>query len=362
MRRQIRGGTVALKGVMTIRRNGKAYTYLRLKGKPLVALPDAPMNSPEFLAAYAEAMKQAGGKIKAPTGTVRAMIEAYLRSDAFLMLSKAYRHVIKRECDEIAEQAEDARAADLRQQHIRADLAALSPHKSRARQKAWRQVCTWAVDAGLIADDPSDGIKRKAIPKSDGHPAWTRDEVEKYRARWPIGTVPRAAMELLFWTGARISDAVLIGPGMVSDGVLTFRQQKTGQRAHVPWTCTIPAFANEADRDQMHKAIAVLSGHMTFLATAQGKTRSHKALGTLIKEAAREAKVEKSAHGLRKSRAVALAEGGASALQIGSWTGHHSLSEVAHYTQEMDRKAAVMGTERDQNSANTSDQSAKHAK
>lgn len=359
MRRQIRGGTVALKGVMTIRRNGKVYTYLRLKGKPLVALPDAPMNSPEFLAAYADAMKQAGGKTKAPTGTVRAMIEAYLRSDAFLMLSKAYRHVIKRECDEIAEQADDARACDLEQKHIRADLSPLPPHKSRARQKAWRQVCNWAVDAGLLADDPSDGIKRKAIPKSDGHPAWTRDEIATYRARWPIGSVPRAAMELLYWTGARISDNAVIGPGMVSDGVLTFRQQKTGQKAHVPWTCPVPAFADPTDRDLMHQAIAALSGHMTFLATAQGKTRSHKALGTVIKEAAREAGVEKSAHGLRKSRAVALAEGGATALQIGAWTGHYSLSEVAHYTAEMDRKTAVMGTERDQNSANQSGPSAK---
>lgn len=362
MPRQIRGGSVALKGIMTIRRKGKVYTYLRIKGKPLVALPDAQMNSPEFLAAYAEAMKQAGVKVRAPTGTIRAMIEAYLRSDAFLMLSKTYRHVIRRECDEIAEQAEDARASDLRQQHIRADLAALSPHKSRARQKAWRQLCTWAVDAGLITDDPSDGIKRKAIPKSDGHPAWSKAEIAAYRARWPIGSVPRAAMELLYWTGARISDGAVIGPGMVSDGVLTFRQQKTGQKAFVPWTCAVPAFAQQADRDLMHQALAALSGHMTFLATAQGKTRSHKALGTVIKEAARQAGVEKSAHGLRKSRAVALAEGGATALQIGSWTGHYSLTEVAHYTQEMDRKSAVMGTEQDQNSANSTGPSAKLAK
>lgn len=345
MQRQIRG-TVALKGVMTIRRGAKVHRYLRIKGRPLVPLPDAPLNSPEFLAAYAAALKESGGKVKAPTGTIRAAIEAYLRSDKFLSLSKVYQHTMRRECEAIAEQAEDAQLRHLRREHIRADLNALPGHRSRKRQKAWRQLCGWALEAGLIENDPSESIKRKAIPKTMGHLAWTRDDVDKFRARWPIGSVTRAVFELLYFSGSRIGDGVKLGPGMVGrDGVLTFVQSKTGDKAYVPWTCKLPAYAAhmQADRDMMHAALSHTAGHMTYLATRHGQTRSDKAIGGMITNAAREAGVDKSAHGLRKARAVALAEGGATALQIGAWTGHHTLTEVANYTAEMDRKSAVIG-------------------
>lgn len=356
MRGQIREGTVTLKYLLTVRKpGGKVFRYLRAPGQTkLIRLPDFPMDDPAFLYAYAEALASAGKpRVRAKTGTIAAMIESFLRSDQFARLSPSYRHKIRRECDEIAAQADDAQARHLRQDHIRDDLGPIAPHKSRDRLKAWRLICTYGVDTGLIRSDPSEGIKRKAVPKSDGHPPWTDAEIDAYRARWPIGTVPRAAMELLHWSGARISDAVLIGPGMVGrDGVLAFRQAKTGDLAYVPWTCAVPPFASQAERQVMHDAIASLTGHMTFLATAQGRSRSSKALGTLIIESAREAKVRKSAHGLRKTRAVKLAEGGATAHQISAWTGHQTLDEVEHYTRAQNRRAAVIGMEQERNSEN----------
>ena len=354
VKNELRKGTVTLKHLLTVRKGGKVFRYLRAPGKPLARLPDLPLDDPTFLLAYAQAMAAAGTpKLRAKTGTIAAMVEAFLRSDIFLGKSPAYRHKIKRECDEILEQAEGALARHLRTADIRDDLKPLAPHKSRDRPKAWRLVCGWAVDAGLLKDDPSNGVKRKAVPKSDGHPPWTDAEIEAYRARWPIGTVPRAAMEPLHWTGARISDAVMIGPGMiVRDGVLSFRQVKTGGFAFVPWSCPVPAFADSADRDTMHAALACLSGHMTFLATMNGRTRSDKSLGTLIIWTAKEAKVQKSAHGLRKTRAVKLAEGGASTHQISAWTGHQTLDEVEHYTRAQNRRAAVIGTRTERNLEN----------
>ncbi|MCJ7871677.1 tyrosine-type recombinase/integrase [Phaeobacter sp. J2-8] len=168
---------------------------------------------------------------------------------------------------------------------------------------------------------------------------------------------------LLHWTGARISDAVLIGPGMVGrDGVLAYRQGKTGGAAYVPWTCALPDYAKgmEPDRDMMHRALAAMQQEqMTLLATARGVTRSDKALGTMIREAAIDAKVAKTAHGLRKSRAVSLAESGATTLQIGAWTGHTTLKEISHYTESMDRRRAVTGTEQRQNVVKSSGQGVK---
>jgi integrase/recombinase XerD len=180
------------------------------------------------------------------------------------------------------------------------------------------------------------------------HPPWTSDEIAAYRARHPIGTVARGAMELLHFTAARISDGVMIGRGMVgNDGILAFRQQKTGDMAFVPWTCPLPDHALDSlvDRDMMHLALAAMSsGHMTYLATTVGRTRSSAGLGGLISSSAAEAGFKKSAHGLRATRAIALAENGATAHQIGAWTGHKSIKEIEHYTAAANRRRAVMGT------------------
>ncbi|SHM20561.1 hypothetical protein SAMN05444389_10518 [Paracoccus solventivorans] len=55
------------------------------------------------------------------------------------------------------------------------------------------------------------------------------------RAHWKIGTVQRAAFELLYWTAARTNDAVTLGPRNVGpNGILTFQQSKTGGIAYVP--------------------------------------------------------------------------------------------------------------------------------
>ncbi|MFD2843443.1 hypothetical protein [Paracoccus cavernae] len=57
----------------------------------------------------------------------------------------------------------------------------------------------------------------------------------------------------------------------------------------------------------------------------------------------------KSAHGLRKSRAMAIAETGATAHQIAAWTGHESLTEVQRYSKAADRRRILSGAEPEQN-------------
>jgi len=356
MRREIRSATVTLKHVQTVTKGGKTYRYLRLPGQPRLRLPDLSPDDPAFLRAYADAVKAAPNVTRAKAGTIRSVIEAFQRCDKWKLLSPGYRRIIARHFDQIAVQADDARMADLRPAHIQADLRPLTPVQARDRLKSWRLVCLHAMDLHLIGSDPSEAVRRPAPIQHTGHPAWTQAHVAAYRARWSMGTPQRAVMELLFWTGARISDAVQIGPQHVgSDGVLCFRQRKTKETSFVPWTCALPnhARAMEADRTQMHEAIAALEGrHLTYLATRQGRTRSEKSAGHLIAKAAEAAGFDRSAHGLRKSRAVALAEAGANPLQIGAWTGHRSLSEVAHYADEADRRRQVIGTEQDRNFVN----------
>ncbi|WP_225029566.1 hypothetical protein [Xinfangfangia pollutisoli] len=161
-----------------------------------------------------------------------------------------------------------------------------------------------------------------------------------------------ADIELLYRTRARRSDAVLIAPGMVGrDGVPTYHGSKTGNQAYISWTCSRPPHAHEADRQQMHRALAAVStGHLTRLAARAGRTRSFNAVGNVIAAAA--AGFGRSAHGLRKPRAITRAESGANPLEIRAGTSHRSLSDVAHYMAKADRKRLVRGTEQDQNLAN----------
>jgi site-specific recombinase XerD len=365
VRRQIRENTVTLQHVQTVRKGSAVYRYLRIPGQPRIRLPDLPPDHPDFLDAYVEATRAAPKKIRATTGSVRALVEAFLRSEVYLSYSAGYRAIIRRHADAIADQAEDARVAHLRSAHIQADLAPLLPNVAAQRLKAWRAICAFGKEKTLLTIDPTKDVVKKKIPETDGHIAWTLAEVAKFREAYPIGTATRAIFEVLHWTGCRISDAVKIGPGMVgADGVLAYRQIKTGDMAYVPWNCPLKPFvaAGQGDRDMMHAAIEAVSAgrrQMTFLATAQGRTRSHKAAGHVISNAAARLDIDKSAHGLRKLRAATLAEGGASILEIGAWTGHQTLAEIAHYTESADRRRAVTGTEQDRNSVNSPDPSCK---
>lgn len=356
MRRGIRGTTVTLTNLMPVRRGNRTDWYFRKKGQKLVRLPDLPHDHPDFLAAYAAARKAAEAAarpLRLPPGTLGALIEATVHSDRFLSRSAVYRATLRRHFEAIRRDGGEAPAKGLRDRHIRANVAtAESPVD---RRKAWRFLCAFGVDAGLLEIDPSLTVTLPRAPKTIGHPAWTAADIDAFRTRWPIGTSKRAAFELLHWTGFRIGDAVMIGPGHVDRaGVLIYTQSKVKQPAFVPWTARLPAYAecHAGDRDAMHDALAALgSRHMTFLATAAGAPRSEKGLGNMIRAAAAEADIEKSAHGLRKTRGVALAEAGASAHQIMSWLGHQTLKEAEYYTRQASRRRAVMGEEQEQNVA-----------
>lgn len=350
----------------TDKASGRTFWYFRRRGHKLIPMPNLPHDDPEFLAAYAEALRTTRVRHKGSApGTLAALIDATLASEKFAGLSKIYQATMTRHMMELQATVGTARYNAIAERHVRANLAQATSGSDRL--KAWRYLFTFALEAGLLETDPSRYITAPQRPKTEGHPPWTIDEIEAFRTRWTIGTVKRAAFELLFWTGCRIGDGVRIGPGMVDrDGVLQFRQKKTGGLAYVPWACTLPAYADERmgqDRTHLHAAMAELpGGHMTFLATAQGRTRSDKALGTMIREAARDAGIQKSAHGLRKARAVALADAGATTHQIGAWTGHESLKEIEHYTTQADRRRAVMGENKSAKVQSIPAQSAKSEK
>lgn len=356
MRRNSSGNAVKLKHIKTITKaNGRQFTYLAIPGHKLIRLPDGPKDTPEFLLAYASARAASTPESKGrpvANGSIAAAIISYQRSTEFSAMAETTRQQRRGHLSKIEATWGTARLTDLRATHIEADIAKLASHPANNRRKTWRGLCKWAKRKRLIAQDPSAEIEKAATVKSDGFKPWTKEDVEKFRDHWPETTPQRLAMELIYWTAARASDAVRLGPGMVTkDGWLTFRQRKTGGEVSIPFNRTLPEFAHamQTDLDVLKGAMAHAPRHMTWLVTSHGKARSEKAFSSWFAGAAVSAGIRgKSAHGLRKTRAKELAEAGATVHQIAAWTGHESLSEVQRYSKAADRKRILTGTDQEQ--------------
>lgn len=335
--------------VQRIKRGDRVLCYHRPTG---TRLPDLPETHPDFVAAWAKA--EAGKPDHAPPvadGSLAKAIRSLKASKRWKALSPNYRRDVARNLDAMLASYATAPLKGIRAAHIEADLSKLDPNPANMRLKAWRLVLSEAAATGVIPSDPSVGI-RKRQTKSPGHAVWSAADLAAYRDRWPVGTPQRAALELLSWTGARVSDGAKLTRANIADGVLTFRQAKTGGLAHVPWTCPLPAWARgwEAERQTCLDAIGA---GFTMLETAWGRARSVKGLSNLVADAAREAGLaNRTAHGLRKYRLSAIAEAGGSAHAIMAWGGHATLSEAEHYTRAASRRALVVGVEREQNAVN----------
>lgn len=333
--------------------SGNVRYYFRPKGRKGIAMPDLPPDHPSFLAAYAIA---AGSdepiKVPAKSGSLAFGIQGYLKSDAFLIgLAEGTRVVRRRMLDDIRERYGHARVSDLQQKHIEADLNRFSGHAWNNHLKTWRGLGKWLAQKYNI-EDPAKGVTKAPVAQSEGHIPWSKEEIEAFRKHWSIETPERLAFEIVFWTGARISDAVRLGHGNVDrDGWLVFRQQKTGGEVAIPFARALPEFAEGMMPDLafLHSALdARKDKHVTWITTAHGKSRSVKAAGQWLAAKARAVGVNgRSAHGLRKSRARALVEAGGSTAQIGAWTGHESLSEIERYIRNFNKRMVLSSTEQE---------------
>jgi integrase len=338
-----------MKGLWIQPRDGKPFYRTRKGGvTKLVALPEGlPHDHPDFIAAWAEAARDGKPKQKPAPGTLASTFSAMQASTMFASWTPAYQAKIARQFATICAGKGHVAARMIRDPHITKDVAESSCPNDRLR--AWRAWGAWCKARGLIPDDPALSVRKPRAIKLKGiigHRRWMSDDIDRFRARWHIGTSPRAIMELLLWTGCRISDAVRIGPQMIDrQGVLVIVQGKTGERAYVPWSCALPPFAAEADRQAMLAAISPFAGHLCFIPARDGSPRSIKGATQMMLKACREAEVTASSHGLRKARAALIIESGGGSSDSAAWTGHISRAMAEHYQREFDRHAAVMGTE-----------------
>lgn len=287
------------------------------------------------------------GRTGVAPGSLAEAAARYKASHGFSLLVPKTRERYRAMLEHMIDLYGSAQVSGLQMPHVNKDLSAFEGHPRNNRMKMWRSFAKFLVAQYNIAD-PTIGIVKANVAKTDGHVPWSMDDIAAFRSAYGLSEMPRLAMELLYWTGARCGDAVKLGRGHITkDGWLSFKQSKTGGQVDIPFNRPLPAFAqvDAGDLRLLHAAIdAQPVKHMTYLCTARGASRSEKAVSNWFARKARDAGLQnRTAHGLRKSRAIRWAQAGSSSLQIGAWTGHTSLGEIERYCRKYSRRAALTG-------------------
>lgn len=317
-------------------RLGRVRYYYRPPGAKNIALAGKP-GSDEFMASYkaaAAAKKPLIGERRNRTGSVAQAVSLYLGSSAFTGLAPDTRRTRKNELERFRLASGDKPIALMEKRHVEKHLRGKSRGSVRNCLKALAPFMSWCAEEGLIAADPTAGLKRPPESK-DGYKPWGEREVAAFRGRHPIGTKARFALELLVNTGAARVDAVVLGRQHVRDGLMSFRRHKTNVLVEIPVLDGLRAMLDEM------KA----SDRLAFLMTDQGRPFTPAGFGNWFRQRCNEAgiPVGYSAHGVRKYAATIRANLGASAHELMAWFGWLTMREAERYTREAERRRLAIG-------------------
>ncbi len=299
-------------------RRDKASRRMRLMGE---------FGSAQFNAEYEMALQGAAiqrGGMKLRSGSLEWLVRQWHKSSAWHLTAAATKSQRSNILDRVIEKSGNPPFRSITQKSItqgREDRMA-TPAAANNFLKTMRGLFSWARDAGHVETDPTAGVK--LLPqKTAGFAPWSVADVVDFRARWPLGTRERLAMELLLWTGLRRGDAVRLGRQHVRNGVAYLKAEKTGADLAIP---ILPCLA-EAIK-------AGPTGDLAFIATIAGAPMVKESFGTWFRLACDAAKVTGSAHGLRKLSATLSAEAGASELQLQSFYGWSNPAQSQTYTRK----------------------------
>jgi len=330
-------------------KSGNPRWYYRPVGEKGVPMPDAAMGSVVFLSAYTAA---AGVKPVRPIikGTLASAVAKYIANSSFTILAPNTQKERRRVLARISETVGDAKA--LTPDVIQKYLLDYDGNAQITNLKTWKGFCKFLRQTGAIKTDPCRDIERSAVAKSDGHVPWDEDQIEHFRKFYSIDAPARLAFEVLYYTGASLVDAVRLGPGFISKGGwLSYRRQKSGVLVEIPFDRELPHFARSFQRDLnfLNQCIAAQPNqNMTWIVSrghdnrGSAKSLDPKYASTWFSRLSANAGIiGRGAHGLRKSRDMAIAANLGSATACMSWLGHSTLKDASHYIKLFDRRRAL---------------------
>jgi integrase len=244
-------------------------------------------------------------------------VVSYYRSPDFLGLKASTATVRRNIIERFRAEHGDKPVNRLGRTHI-ADIIgakAETPEAANNLLKVLRILLAYAVDIGMVQNNPAIGVKRYRSRGEGFHP-WSEAEVAQFEATYPIGTQERLAHALAIYTAQRVGDIVRMGWQHVSkDGRIAVRQEKTDVPLLLP----------------LHPELALVlkavpKGNLTFLLTERGGPFSAAGLSNWFGKRCRAAGLVKcTAHGLRK----------AACRRLSVVSGHKSLKEIERYTKDV---------------------------
>jgi integrase len=316
-------------------RHGSVRRYFRKPGCKPVALPGVP-GSAEFMAAYQRALGEPvlAGASRQDEGSVGALICDYLKSPAFTDLAASSKTLYRTILDRFGGLHGHRVVHDMPRAKVAAyvyGIGADHPAMANVTKAVLRKLLAHAVRAGYRNDNPVAEIDRY---KGGTRHTWTDAELAAYERKWPLGTRERLAYALLLYTGQRGGDVVKMRRADVSGGAIAVVQQKTGTALSIPIHPELAAALKAGP-----------SNGLTLIGDRHGRPIARNTLTLLMRKAAQKAGLppECLPHGLRKAQMRWLAEGGASAKQIASISGHKTLREIERYTDAADQKRLSRG-------------------
>ena len=229
-------------------------------------------------------------------------------------------------------------AGDLRE-------SSLAPASAARTVVAVRSLHRFAVDDGLTTIDPA----RQVTPPKTGRRLPKGLSLREVQAlldtplvETPLGLRDAALLELLYGTGARISEVVGLDVDDVSrlagaDADETVGLRLFGKGSKERWV-PVGSYAREALRAYLVRArpglVAQGKGSPALLVNSRGGRLSRQSAWTILRTAAERAGItaEVSPHTLRHSYATHLLEGGADVRVVQELLGHASVTTTQIYT------------------------------
>ncbi|WP_162150942.1 site-specific integrase [Ahrensia sp. 13_GOM-1096m] len=317
-------------------RHGNLRWYLRLRGRPKHRFNELPFNEDgqirtEFLQEYDAAFSNAiisNGVEEVPADdnySLNFLLKQYFASQKFRKQKAVTQRDKRSVLEKYAAEHGHRPYRGFTRKHLQMSVSkrADTPAAADKLIKYLKAVFNWAIIEDLAEKNPAIGIEK--INRTEGHHAWSMEEIEKFRSVHPIGTMARAALELALNTGARREDLINLGPKNLVVDKITYTPSKSTNSSSQS-RVTNPMF-----RSTFVAIEATRQKGLTFLLNEYNRGFTGNGFGNRMRKWCDEADLPHcSTHGLRKSAAIRLAYAGVSERELMAAFGW-SDSKTAHY-------------------------------
>ncbi len=285
--------------VKQITQHGKIVWYVRIGHGKRIRIRGT-YGTQEFVDNYKSALAELQGLIlpksktgKLVEGSFAWLLKQYFNSSNWHSLAKATKkqreYILMKICDSVGDIPYQA----INKKHIIAGVERRKETPAMAREflKVLNGLFNWAIDQGLLENNPTLEVKRPPLKNKGGFAVWTEEDVEKYYQRWHHGTHERVWIDVLLYTGLRRGDAVRIGWKDVKDNIIHIKTEKSQFKTDV-FLPILPELAKTLEVGPI--------GEETFICGKRGKKIPKKSFGITFYNVCTKAGIKKSAHELRK--------------------------------------------------------------